>query len=115
VSNWVTRVWNNVGTCTMQSVRTWLVLTPQHMHSACKLLVMCAMCGSRGNGAVQLVSRATDKRQLAEQRCIVCASPACRKSFDLGQFERFRRIMHIPAYRPLLNHEEVMTLSTLKV
>lgn len=38
-----------------------------------------------------------------------------RKSFDLGQFERFRRIMHIPAYKPLLNHEQVTTLSTLKV
>eukprot|EP00878_Enallax_costatus_P005473 GHUV01005744.1.p1 GENE.GHUV01005744.1~~GHUV01005744.1.p1 ORF type:complete len:210 (+),score=12.84 GHUV01005744.1:182-811(+) len=37
------------------------------------------------------------------------------KSFDLGQFERFRRIMHIPAYKPLLNHEQVTTLSTLKV
>jgi hypothetical protein len=33
----------------------------------------------------------------------------------LGQFERFRRIMHIPAYKPLLNHEEVCTLSTLQV
>jgi hypothetical protein len=37
------------------------------------------------------------------------------KSFDLGQFERFRRIMHIPAYKPLLNHEEVQLLSTLQV
>lgn len=49
---------------------------------------------------------------------VLCAPPPfapCSKSFDLGQFERFRRIMHIPAYRPLLNHEEVMTLSTLQV
>jgi hypothetical protein len=37
------------------------------------------------------------------------------KSFDLGQFERFRRIMHIPAYTPLLNHESWQVLSTLKV
>lgn len=37
------------------------------------------------------------------------------KSFDLGQFERFRRIMHIPAYKPLLNHESWQVLSTLKV
>lgn len=46
-----------------------------------------------------------------------CACLSCprSKSFDLGQFERFRRIMHIPAYRPLLNHEEVQTLSTLQV
>jgi hypothetical protein len=51
----------------------------------------------------------------AEQVSSCVASAACSKSFDLGQFERFRRIMHIPAYRPLLNHEEVMTLSTLKV
>lgn len=39
----------------------------------------------------------------------------CRKSFDLGQFERFRRIMHIPAYKPLLHHEQVEVLSTLQV
>lgn len=37
------------------------------------------------------------------------------KSFDLGQFERFRRIMHIPAYKPLLNHDAATTLSTLRV
>jgi hypothetical protein len=47
--------------------------------------------------------------------CPVYACTPCRKSFDLGQFERFRRIMHIPAYKPLLNHEEVTTLSTLQV
>jgi hypothetical protein len=45
----------------------------------------------------------------------LCLCVACSKSFDLGQFERFRRIMHIPAYKPLLNHEEVQTLSTLQV
>lgn len=37
------------------------------------------------------------------------------KSFDLGQFERFRRILHIPAYKPLLNHEECQIMSTLQV
>eukprot|EP00877_Chromochloris_zofingiensis_P001449 jgi/Chrzof1/11304/Cz05g31220.t1 len=37
------------------------------------------------------------------------------KSFDLGQFERFRRIMHTPYYRTLLNHQSVSSLSTLQV
>ncbi|KAF8073191.1 hypothetical protein HT031_000852 [Scenedesmus sp. PABB004] len=37
------------------------------------------------------------------------------KSFDLGQFERFRRILHIPAYKPLLGHEGVETLSALQL
>eukprot|EP00882_Tetradesmus_deserticola_P013617 GHRQ01014457.1.p1 GENE.GHRQ01014457.1~~GHRQ01014457.1.p1 ORF type:complete len:212 (+),score=52.46 GHRQ01014457.1:231-866(+) len=37
------------------------------------------------------------------------------KNFDLGQFERFRRIMHIPAYKPLLNHDSWQVLSTLKL
>lgn len=46
---------------------------------------------------------------------MTCCNTPCRKSFDLGQFERFRRIMHIPAYKVLLNHEQVQTLSTLKV
>ena len=27
------------------------------------------------------------------------------RSFDLGQFERFRRVFHTPAYRALLNHD----------
>jgi len=34
---------------------------------------------------------------------------------DLGQFERFRRMLHTPAYRSLLNHTELLTLSTLAV
>lgn len=42
-------------------------------------------------------------------------SVLCRKSFDLGQFERFRRIMHTPYYRTLLNHQSVSSLSTLQV
>lgn len=37
------------------------------------------------------------------------------RSLDLGQFERFRRVMHSPHYRPLLNHAHATTLSTLKL
>ncbi|KAL4592274.1 hypothetical protein LXL04_005262 [Taraxacum kok-saghyz] len=36
-------------------------------------------------------------------------------SFDLGQFERFRRIFHHSTYRVLLNHKERKILSTLNV
>ncbi|CAI9271961.1 unnamed protein product [Lactuca saligna] len=32
-------------------------------------------------------------------------------SFDLGQFERFRRIFHHSTYRVLLNHKERSTLN----
>jgi hypothetical protein len=34
---------------------------------------------------------------------------------DLGQFERFRRIMHIPEYRTLLNHQSYTVLSKVQV
>jgi len=27
------------------------------------------------------------------------------RSFDLGQFERFRRVFHTPAYKTLINHD----------
>lgn len=37
------------------------------------------------------------------------------RSLDLGQFERFRRVMHSPHYRPLLNHTRATTLSTLRL
>jgi hypothetical protein len=37
------------------------------------------------------------------------------RSLDLGQFERFRRVMHSPHYRPLLNHHSARTLSTLRL
>jgi hypothetical protein len=37
------------------------------------------------------------------------------RSLDLGQFERFRRVMHSPHYRPLLNHTRAVTLSTLRL
>jgi hypothetical protein len=36
-------------------------------------------------------------------------------SQDLGQFERFRRVLHTPQYRALLNHVELRVLSTLQV
>nr|XP_043611773.1 uncharacterized protein LOC122583435 [Erigeron canadensis] len=36
-------------------------------------------------------------------------------SFDLGQFERFRRLFHHSSYRVLLNHKERKILSTLNV
>ncbi|XP_071709309.1 uncharacterized protein [Rutidosis leptorrhynchoides] len=35
--------------------------------------------------------------------------------FDLGQFERFRRLFHHSAYRALLNHKESQILSTLNI
>ena len=34
---------------------------------------------------------------------------------DLGQFERFRRVLHTPQYRALLSHVELRVLSTLRV
>jgi hypothetical protein len=34
---------------------------------------------------------------------------------DLGQFERFRRVLHTPQYRALLNHTQRRVLSTLAV
>lgn len=37
------------------------------------------------------------------------------RSFDLGQFERFRRIMHTPYFITLLEHERVEFLSSLQI
>lgn len=37
------------------------------------------------------------------------------RPFDLGQFERFRRIFHTPYYRVILSHSEAQVLSTLEV
>lgn len=37
------------------------------------------------------------------------------RSLDLGQFERFRRVIHAPAYATLLDHSESTVLSTLQV
>ncbi|KAG8043283.1 hypothetical protein GUJ93_ZPchr0217g6453 [Zizania palustris] len=37
------------------------------------------------------------------------------RQFDLGQFERFRRIFHHSTYRVLLAHKERMILSSLRV
>ena len=34
---------------------------------------------------------------------------------DLGQFERFRRVLHTPQYRALLSHTSLRVLSTLAV
>ena len=34
---------------------------------------------------------------------------------DLGQFERFRRVLHTPRYRALLSHTQLRVLSTLAV
>lgn len=34
---------------------------------------------------------------------------------DLGQFERFRRMLHTKQYRALLNHKSATSLSTLKL
>lgn len=36
-------------------------------------------------------------------------------SADLGQFERFRRVLHSPKYRVLLSHVDRRVLSTLHV
>ncbi|KAI8470202.1 MAG: hypothetical protein J3K34DRAFT_264074 [Monoraphidium minutum] len=37
------------------------------------------------------------------------------RSFDLGQFERFRRVFHTPAYRCLLNHDTCDVISKFKM
>ncbi len=37
------------------------------------------------------------------------------RSLDLGQFERYRRILHSTYYRPLLHHSSVEMLSGLQV
>lgn len=37
------------------------------------------------------------------------------RSLDLGQFERFRRVMHTPYYQPLLDHVDVQLLSSFEV
>ncbi|GFH23599.1 uncharacterized protein LOC107839057 [Haematococcus lacustris] len=37
------------------------------------------------------------------------------RSFDLGQFERFRRILHTSHYATLLGHEEAVPLSSLQL
>lgn len=37
------------------------------------------------------------------------------RSFDLGQFERFRRVFHTPAYRALLNHDDCEVVSRLSM
>lgn len=45
-------------------------------------------------------------------------NPRCSyfgRSFDLGQFERFRRILHTSHYATLLGHEEAVPLSSLQV
>lgn len=38
-----------------------------------------------------------------------------RRSFDLGQFERFRRVMHTHPHSILLGHESSTVLSSLEV
>ena len=38
-----------------------------------------------------------------------------RKPYDLGQFERFRRLVHTRPYATLLNHKSATTLSSLQV
>lgn len=40
---------------------------------------------------------------------------AIRRSFDLGQFERFRRIMHTPPFTLLVCHDSATLLSSLQV
>lgn len=37
------------------------------------------------------------------------------RPLDLGQFERFRRVFHSPAYRVILCHSEAQVLSSLEV
>ena len=63
------------------------------------------------------------RRTLLPLRVCVCrrlARPApplrpCRRSLDLGQFERFRRVMHSPYYATLLDHSAYEVLGTLEV
>jgi hypothetical protein len=37
------------------------------------------------------------------------------RSFDLGQFERFRRVFHTPAYKPLLGHDRADVVGRLEL
>jgi hypothetical protein len=46
---------------------------------------------------------------------IRCRYFGADKSMDLGQFERFRRMLHTNQYRALLNHTEARELSMLKL
>ena len=39
----------------------------------------------------------------------------CRAVLDLGQFERFRRVMHTQHFKTLLCHTEHRLLSSLQV
>ena len=36
------------------------------------------------------------------------------RRLDLGQFERFRRVVHMPAFATLLRHERATVLSSLE-
>ena len=51
------------------------------------------------------------------QRPQVCMTQCtrCRRSLDLGQFERFRRIMHTPYFSVLLSHTHSKLVSDLQV
>lgn len=48
-----------------------------------------------------------------------CSSSSCsvarRKSLDLGQFERFRRVFFTPWFRPLLGHEDAQLVSQVAI
>ena len=46
------------------------------------------------------------------RRCSLDSS-CLRKNLDLGQFERFRRVLHTPPYRTLLGWTKLDVLSTL--
>ena len=38
-----------------------------------------------------------------------------KRNFDLGQFERFRRLFHTPIFKPLVDHGAARTLSSMSV
>jgi hypothetical protein len=57
------------------------------------------------------------RRLTARPRC--AAAPSIfslrSRSFDLGQFERFRRVWHTPGYKTLLNHDSATIVGRFQV
>lgn len=52
-----------------------------------------------------------------EPPCFVGTNSAalCRRSLDLGQFERFKRVFFTPHFQPMLGHAEATLLSEIPI
>lgn len=55
------------------------------------------------------------KEASAAHACAGHVTCECRRSLDLGQFERFKRVFFTPWYQPLVGHESSAVLSQLPV